>query len=82
MQRLSYVFTFFYSWPDKSKADMVCQELGCGDNYYIPKAGMFKTEPIKENVKLNCVGNEKYAWQCMELTTDCKDRANVICSSK
>ncbi|XP_073766175.1 scavenger receptor cysteine-rich type 1 protein M130 isoform X3 [Danio rerio] len=65
---------------DKPKADMVCKELGCGDHYYIPKAGIFKTEQIKKNVQLNCVGNEKYSWQCMEPAADCKDRANVICS--
>lgn len=71
----------FSSWPDASKAKNICQELGCGDPYNIPKPGMFKRQQSKLNVLLNCVGNEQYSWQCME-RSDCQERASVICSSK
>ncbi|XP_016411735.1 scavenger receptor cysteine-rich type 1 protein M160-like [Sinocyclocheilus rhinocerous] len=65
---------------DESKANKICQELGCGDHHYIPKLGMFKGQQSKPNVLLNCVGNEQYSWQCME-RSDCQERASVICSN-
>ncbi|XP_042585217.1 antigen WC1.1-like [Cyprinus carpio] len=65
---------------DKSKANKICQELGCGDHHYIPKPGMFKGQQSKQNVLLNCVSDEKFSWQCMEWS-DCQERASVICSN-
>uniref|UniRef100_A0A8C2KG13 Si:dkey-8e10.2 n=1 Tax=Cyprinus carpio TaxID=7962 RepID=A0A8C2KG13_CYPCA len=65
---------------DKIKANKICQELGCGDHFYIPKPGIFKEQQSKQNVLLNCVGNEKFSWQCME-RSDCKERASVICTN-
>ncbi|TRY72798.1 hypothetical protein DNTS_009501, partial [Danionella cerebrum] len=65
---------------DKSKADMICQEIGCGNHSYIPKPGLFKGEPTNHNVLLNCSGNGRFSWQCMERTTNCLDQASVICS--
>ncbi|XP_052420252.1 scavenger receptor cysteine-rich type 1 protein M160 [Carassius gibelio] len=61
-------------------ANKTCQELGCGDVHYSPKPGMFKGQQSKRNVMLNCVGNEKFSWQCME-RSDCRERASVICSN-
>ncbi|KTG31847.1 hypothetical protein cypCar_00027801, partial [Cyprinus carpio] len=66
---------------DRTKANKICQELGCGDHHYIPKPGMFKEQTSKKNVLLNCVSDEKFSWQCMEWA-ECQERASVICSSK
>ncbi|XP_026126537.1 scavenger receptor cysteine-rich type 1 protein M160-like [Carassius auratus] len=41
---------------------------------------MFKGQQSKRNVFLNCVGDEKFSWQCME-RSDCRERASVICSN-
>ncbi|XP_016295596.1 scavenger receptor cysteine-rich type 1 protein M160 [Sinocyclocheilus anshuiensis] len=65
---------------DESKANKICQELGCGDHHYIPKLGVFKGQQSEPNVLLNCVGNEQYSWQCKE-QFDCQERASVICSN-
>ncbi|XP_050972473.1 antigen WC1.1 [Labeo rohita] len=67
-----------HSKVDKSIADKICEELGCGKHYYIPKPGMFKGQQSKRNVVLNCVGGETYSWQCMEWS-DCQEQASVIC---
>ncbi|XP_026102667.1 scavenger receptor cysteine-rich type 1 protein M160 [Carassius auratus] len=64
---------------DESIAQRICEEIGCGDLFYIPKPGIFKVQQRKRNVKLNCLGNEIYPWQCMEWS-DCKERASVICT--
>ncbi|XP_042586337.1 antigen WC1.1-like [Cyprinus carpio] len=65
---------------DRTKANKICQELGCGDHHYIPKPGMFKEQTSKKNVLLNCVSDEKFSWQCMEWA-ECQERASVICSN-
>ncbi|XP_043102262.1 scavenger receptor cysteine-rich type 1 protein M160 isoform X1 [Puntigrus tetrazona] len=68
-----------YEW-DKIKAKKICQELGCGDPYNIPKPGVFVIQQSKQSVSLNCLGNEQYSWQCIE-RSDCKEGVGVICSN-
>ncbi|XP_051509418.1 scavenger receptor cysteine-rich type 1 protein M160 isoform X2 [Myxocyprinus asiaticus] len=65
---------------DKNKAKKICQELNCGEHYYIPKPGIFKGEMITQYALLKCADNEQYSWQCAEWSTNCKDQASVICT--
>ncbi|KAK2898280.1 hypothetical protein Q8A67_009698 [Cirrhinus molitorella] len=68
---------------DEKLAKKICQELSCGDHAVIPKPGIFKRQQSKQNVVLQCVGNEKYSWQCIEWSkgSDCKEPASVICTN-
>ncbi|XP_051760405.1 scavenger receptor cysteine-rich type 1 protein M160 isoform X2 [Ctenopharyngodon idella] len=63
---------------DNNTANMTCQELGCGDHHYIPNPRIFKGQPSEQTVLLDCIGDEKYSWQCMDLS-NCPEQASVIC---
>lgn len=75
-----YVFLFL-SWPDKNKAEKICQERGCGSHSHIPNPGLFIGNKSEENVVLNCDAKDQFSWQCME-PKECLERASVICNSK
>ncbi|XP_051949705.1 antigen WC1.1 [Xyrauchen texanus] len=74
------IFGICNSEWDKNKAKKICQELNCGEHYYIPEPGIFNVQMITQYVSLKCVDNEQYSWQCAEWSTNCKDQASVICT--
>ncbi|KAG7472684.1 hypothetical protein MATL_G00111660 [Megalops atlanticus] len=67
------------------EANVVCRELGCGESLRIPAPGAFLAEGPALNTSLNCIGDEKYLWQCATgfgAVEACPNPVSVICSNQ
>ncbi|KAF5905560.1 scavenger receptor cysteine-rich type 32, partial [Clarias magur] len=71
-------------WDD-TKANKVCQELGCGELQKTLTPSIFNQTGSLYSVSLNCFGNEDFLWQCVDWVSakeqTCLEEVRIICSN-